>query len=120
VFTFLRRFVLRVLFAPVWLVGLLVLLAIVFTMMAIAFVSVGCFVYAAFFGLGYWVRHDPEMGRVAIDCLLFGIGGFSVLVAFQGIIWDGISALWNRGVPSDGGRFSRPDENFDEIPCDAK
>jgi hypothetical protein len=111
------RFIGRMLFAPLWLVVLLILAVVVLVLLAAGVVSVGCVVFAALLGLGYWVRHDPEMGRGAIEVLLSGVGIFALLVAIYGMIWDAFCAVrdWG-GPPTSGLQLRHSDEDFDETP----
>jgi len=113
----LRRFILRMLFTPFWLIVMLIIAFVVLAMMAIAFVSVGCLSFAAVFALGYFVRHDPVAGRKALEALAYSVGSFAFLVAFQGLIWDGISGVWNWGsTPRRSLQLRHSDEDFDENP----
>jgi hypothetical protein len=88
------RFIWRTLFGVLWLFALMVAVAGVLALMAIAGVSVACLLFSAVLGVGYWVKHDPEMGWMAAKTLFYGLSAFGVLVATEGLIWDGFRAVW--------------------------
>lgn len=113
----LLRFIGRMLFTPVWLIVMLIIAIVVIAMLAFSLVPVGCLFFAAVLGLGYWVRHDPEMGRAALQALACCVGSFAVLVAFQGMIWDTFCAVRDWGVPAGSSlQLRQPDQDFDENP----
>jgi len=103
------RFVGRMLFAPFFLLVVLILGAIVLVLLAAGVASVGCVFFAALLGICYWARHDPEMGRGAIEMLLSGVLLYALLVAVYGMIWDALVGVWNWSIRSN-------DEDFDETP----
>nr|WP_294563388.1 hypothetical protein [uncultured Rhodopila sp.] len=111
------RFILRVLLAPVWMVVMLFLALVVLALLAAGVASVVFLFYAAVFALGYWVRHDPVMGRNALEALACGVGGFAVLFAIYGMFFDGIFAVWDRSItPRRSLQLRHSDEDFDENP----